>query len=165
MAHSDCARHKLFPPTLNLEMFTLYTPQTANKALPEVRRMFADIVAQKNRVMILQQELQLIVASGANFERFMKKKQELNSSVASLYKGIESLEATGVMIKSVDEGLLDFPSKRFDEEVWLCWKAGEDEVKFWHGKDEGFMGRKPLVVEGFPTSDKGLDPSEAERLR
>jgi hypothetical protein len=52
------------------------------------------------------------------------------------------------MIKSVDEGLLDFPSKRFDEEVWLCWKAGEDEIKFWHGKDEGFMGRKPLETTG-----------------
>ena len=129
-------------------VFTLYTPQTANKALPEVRRMFAGIVAQKNRVMVLQQELQNIVDSGSDFERFMKKKQELNTAVTGLYKAIETLEATGVMIKSVDEGLLDFPSKRFDEEVWLCWKAGEDEIKFWHGKDEGFMGRKPLETTG-----------------
>lgn len=129
-------------------VFTLYTPQTANKALPEVRRMFAGIVAQKNRVVVLQQELQNIVDSGSDFERFMKKKQELNTAVSNLYKAIEALEATGVMIKSVDEGLLDFPSKRFDEEVWLCWKAGEDEIKFWHGKDEGFMGRKPLETTG-----------------
>jgi hypothetical protein len=129
-------------------VFTLYTPQTANKALPEVRRMFAGIVAQKNRVVVLQQELQNIVDSGSDFERFMKKKQELNTAVTNLYKAIETLEATGVMIKSVDEGLLDFPSKRFDEEVWLCWKAGEDEIKFWHGKDEGFMGRKPLETTG-----------------
>lgn len=129
-------------------MFSLYTPQTANKALPEVRRMFADIVAKKNRVMVVQQDLQAIVESGGDFERFIKKKQELNSAVTALYKAIETLEATGVAIKSVDEGLLDFPSKRFDEEVWLCWKAGEDEVKFWHGKDEGFMGRKPLETTG-----------------
>ncbi|AIF84033.1 hypothetical protein NTE_01975 [Candidatus Nitrososphaera evergladensis SR1] len=129
-------------------MFTLYTPQTANKALPEVKRMFAGIVAQKNHVMVLQQELQMIVDSGSDFERFMKKKQELNTAITNLYKAIETLEATGVMLKSVDEGLLDFPSKRFDEEVWLCWKAGEDEIKFWHGKDEGFMGRKPLETTG-----------------
>jgi hypothetical protein len=130
------------------EMFTLYTPQTANKALPEVKRMFSGIVVQKNRVMVLQQELQVIVDSGSDFERFMKKKQELNTAVTNLYKAIEALEATGVMLKSVDEGLLDFPSKRFDEEVWLCWKAGEDEIKFWHAKDEGFMGRKPLESTG-----------------
>ena len=129
-------------------MFTLYTPQTANKALPEVKRMFADIVAKKNRVLVLQQELQAIVDSGSDFERFIKKKQDLNTAVTVLYKAIEILEGTGVAIKSVDEGLLDFPAKRFDEEVWLCWKAGEDEIKFWHGKDEGFMGRKPLETTG-----------------
>ena len=129
-------------------MFTLYTPQTANKALPEVKRMFAAIVAQKNRAVALNQELQAIVESESDFERFIKKKQELNAAVTGLDKAIETLEATGVSIKSVEEGLLDFPSKRFDEEVWLCWKAGEDEIKFWHGKDEGFMGRKPLETTG-----------------
>jgi hypothetical protein len=129
-------------------MFMLYTPQTANKALPEVKRMFEDIIAKKNRVMVLQQELQSIVDTGSDFERFIKKKQDLNTAVTALYKAIESLESTGVSIKSVDEGLLDFPAKRFDEEVWLCWKAGEDEIKFWHGKDEGFMGRKPLETTG-----------------
>ena len=129
-------------------MFTLYTPQTANKALPEVKRMFANIVAQKSRVMALNNELQALVDSEGDFEHYIKKKQELNTAVANLYKAIEILEATGVSIKSVDEGLLDFPSKRFDEEVWLCWKAGEDEIKFWHGKDEGFMGRKPLESTG-----------------
>jgi hypothetical protein len=129
-------------------MFTLYTPQTANKALPEVKRMFANIVAQKGRVMVLNNELQALVDSESDFEHYIKKKQELNTAVTNLYKSIEMLEATGVSIKSVDEGLLDFPSKRFDEEVWLCWKAGEDEIKFWHGKDEGFMGRKPLESTG-----------------
>ena len=129
-------------------MFALFTPQEANKALPEVKRMFADIVAKKNKVLVLQQELQAIVDSGSDFEHFIKKKQDLNTAVTSLYKAIEILEGTGVAIKSVDEGLLDFPAKRFDEEVWLCWKAGEDEIKFWHAKDEGFMGRKPLETTG-----------------
>ena len=127
---------------------TLYTPQTANKALPEVKRMFANIVAQKSRVMALNNELQALVESEGDLEHYIKRKQELNTAVTNLYKAIEMLEATGVSIKSVDEGLLDFPSKRFDEEVWLCWKAGEDEIKFWHGKDEGFMGRKPLETTG-----------------
>lgn len=129
-------------------MFTLYTPQTANKALPEVKRMFANIVKEKNKVIALQEQIEMVVQSGSQFEQFVKKKQELNTAVSNLYKAIEQLENTGVVIKSVDEGLLDFPSKRFDEEVWLCWKAGEDEIKFWHAKDEGFMGRKPLETTG-----------------
>jgi hypothetical protein len=129
-------------------MFTLYTPQTADKALQGVKRLFDDIITRKNHVVALQEEIQTIIDSGSPFEGFIKKKQELNSAVTNLYKAIEQLEATGVIIKSVDEGLLDFPSMRFDEEVWLCWKLGEDKVKFWHGKEEGFMGRKPLESTG-----------------
>ena len=146
-------------------MFRLYTPQSANKALPEIKRMFTNIVDQKNKVVTLQEQLQIIIESANEFERFMTKKQELNTAISKLYKEIEDLENTGVLIKSVDEGLLDFPSKRFNDEVWLCWKAGENEIKFWHGKDEGFMGRKPLVPSGFPTAETGLDPSEVERMK
>jgi hypothetical protein len=146
-------------------MFTFYTPQTANKALPEVKRMFANIIAQKNHVVAIQEQLQMIIDSGSKFQQFIKKKQELNAAVSNLYSAIEQLEGTGVVIKSVDEGLLDFPSKRFNEEVWLCWKVGENEIKFWHAKDEGFMGRKPLVTSGFPAGANGIDPSELERLK
>jgi hypothetical protein len=80
--------------------------------------------------------------------------------VSSLYRSIEQVEERGVMIKSVDEGLLDFPSKRFDEEVWLCWKMGEREVKFWHKKDEGFAGRKPLSPHGLSKVETQDDLSD-----
>jgi Uncharacterized conserved protein len=97
-------------------------------------------------VIKLQEELQRMVNDGTKFTPFINKKQELNNAVFKLYQTIAELENKGVMIKSVDEGLLDFPSLRFDEEVWLCWKEGENEIKFWHRKDEGFMGRKPLAT-------------------
>ena len=77
---------------------------------------------------------------------YMELKQELNAAVTKLYRSIEVLEAAGVSLKGIDEGLVDFPSKRFDEDVWLCWKAGEPEIKFWHDTDSGFMGRKPIEV-------------------
>jgi hypothetical protein len=130
-------------------MFTIYTPKDANETLPYVKCRFNTIVSQKNHVVALQEQLQVIIESGSSFEKFIKKKQELNAAVSNLYKEIEQLEDMGIMIKSVDEGLLDFPSIRFNEEVWLCWKAGETEIKFWHRKDEGFMGRKPLAPKGF----------------
>jgi len=132
-------------------MFKYYTPQQANKALPEVKRKFDMIVSIRDQIIDMQEELQRMIDSNATLELYMQKKQELNMAVSNLYKAIEDVEAMGIMIKSVDEGLLDFPSMRFNEEVWLCWKAGEDEVKFWHGKNEGFDGRKPL-----PISDESL---------
>lgn len=126
-------------------MSIYFTPQDANRMLPEVKRLFSSIIIQKNKVIKLQEELQRMVNAGTKFTPFITKKQELNKAVFRLYETIAELENKGVMIKSVDEGLLDFPSLRFDEEVWLCWKEGENEIKFWHRKDEGFMGRKPLA--------------------
>ncbi|MEM0029930.1 MAG: DUF2203 domain-containing protein [Candidatus Nitrosocaldus sp.] len=132
-------------------MFQYFTPQQANRVLGEVRKRFNNIVALRNNVLELQEELQSIVDHDASMQVYIEKKQELNSALTRLYAAIEELEAMGVVLKSIDEGLVDFPAKRFGEDVWLCWKAGEDEVKFWHGKDEGFMGRKPL-----PVSDESL---------
>jgi len=129
-------------------MFTLYTPQTANKALPEVRRLFSNILTHKKQVMALQDHVEMVIQSDNQFDQFVKKKQELNAAVSNYYKAIEQLEATVVVIKDVEQGLLDFPSKMFNEEVWLCWKVGETEIKFWHAKGEGFMGRKPLESTG-----------------
>ena len=106
-------------------MSVYFTPQDANRILPEVKKLFSSITIQKNKVIKLQEELQRMVNDGTKFTPFINKKQELNNAVFKLYQIIAELENKGVMIKSVDEGLLDFPSLRFDEEVWLCWKEGE----------------------------------------
>jgi len=119
-------------------MSVYFTPQDANRILPEIKKIFSSIIIQKNKVIKLQEELQRMVNEGTKFTLFINKKQELNKAVFKLYETIAELENKGVMIKSVDEGLLDFPS--------LCWKEGENEIKFWHRKDEGFMGRKPLAT-------------------
>jgi len=126
-------------------MGVYFTPQDVNKILPEIQKQFSQIILLRNKVISLQEDLQKITNEGSKFGNFIAKKQELNSAVSRLYKEIEGLEKRGIMIKSVDDGLLDFPSLRFDEEVWLCWKYGEIKIKFWHGRDEGFMGRKPLA--------------------
>ena len=126
-------------------MGVYFTPQDVNKILPEIQKQFSQIILLRNKVISLQEDLQKMTNEESKFSNFIAKKQELNSAVSRLYKEIEGLEKRGIMIKSVDDGLLDFPSLRFDEEVWLCWKYGESEIKFWHGRDEGFMGRKPLA--------------------
>ena len=51
---------------------------------------------------------------------------------------------TGCVIKDLDVGLLDFPAIIDHQDVYLCWKLGEDRIRFYHRQDEGFSGRKPL---------------------
>ena len=127
-------------------MFTYFTIASANNILPTVIEKFKKILKQKDEVIKIEQELEASFVTPGTFENYVILKQKLNSSVTKLYHDIEDLENTGVVIKSIDDGLLDFPSQRFDDEVWLCWKYGETEIKFWHEKDSGFNGRKPISV-------------------
>jgi hypothetical protein len=62
----------------------------------------------------------------------------------ALVECVRQIDEAGVQVKDLDEGLLDFPAKRDDADILLCWKVGEPEIGFWHGVDEGFAGRKPL---------------------
>jgi len=125
-------------------MFSHFTLKEANAMLPSVIKKFKNIVNLKNDLIRIQSELESNPKYMSSFKDYVLKKQEMNSAISNFYKAIEDLENAGVVIKSVDEGLLDFPSLMFNEEIWLCWKEGETEIKFWHGKDEGFNGRKPV---------------------
>jgi len=129
-----------------VSMFSFFTAKQANEALPDVIKKFEYALAKKNDITKIEKELQMTLSTTNSFEKYMVLKQQLNSAITKFYQSVEILESTGVMIKSIEQGLLDFPSKRFDEEVCLCWKHGETEIKFWHDKDSGFMGRKPIEV-------------------
>ena len=119
-------------------LFKYFTVQTANEVLPAVIQKYENIKKQKMEVIKAEQQLQITLSDNNTFEKYVVLKQKLNEELSKFYKTIEELEATGVVMKGLDQGLLDFPSKRFDEEVWLCWKEGETEIKFWHEKDSGF---------------------------
>ena len=147
----DIILNKFAPKIFNIvflknTMFKFFTANQANDALPDVIKKFEYALAKKNDITKIEKELQLSMSTDNSFEKYMVLKQQLNSAITKFYQSIEILESTGVMIKSIEQGLLDFPSKRFDEEVCLCWKHGETEIKFWHDPDSGFMGRKPIEV-------------------
>jgi len=127
-------------------MFSYFTTNEANEVLSDVIKKFEYALAKQNEVKKLEQELEISVSSKNSFEEYIPIKQKLNSAITKFYESVDLLESTGVVVKSIENGLLDFPSKRFNEEVWLCWKYGETEIKFWHEKDSGFMGRKPIEV-------------------
>ena len=127
-------------------MPTYFTIQEANAALPAVIHKYKELQKQKTEVQKLEAQLNSQMGMSSSLGDYSTMKKQLNSAVTKFYGLIEELENTGVVLKSLEEGLLDFPSKRFDEDVWLCWKEGETEIKFWHERDVGFMGRKPLSV-------------------
>ena len=127
-------------------MNSYFSVNQANEILPTVIKKFDYAKKMKAEVMKMEQQLASDIIPTASLEEYGIIKRKLNTAITNFYKSIEDLENTGVVLKGLDEGLLDFPAKHFDEEIWLCWKEGETVIKFWHEKDTGFMGRKPISV-------------------
>ena len=73
-----------------------------------------------------------------------RRKAEREKAVQSVKDSLAEIDATGVQVKDLDIGLLDFPCLVEHETILLCWKLGEEKITHWHGISEGFRGRKPI---------------------
>jgi hypothetical protein len=117
----------------------------------ESRRKMAELEAQLSALAArIQRSGGLLVS----YESAAKVRMERNGLEESVRSAIERIQATGCIVKDIDAGLLDFPARLNDEEVYLCWRLGEDRIRFYHRQDEGFSGRKPID----PRDDKYHNP-------
>jgi hypothetical protein len=62
----------------------------------------------------------------------------------ALGEELSSIKSLGGEVKDMDTGLVDFPGKRGDEEILLCWRLGEQRLGYWHTAEAGFAGRRPI---------------------
>ena len=127
-----------------------FTPGEANEALATVRPLVEQMVAHRRALAGAQhRQAELLVKIAGNGgdlgpSDLQEAAETIQSAADAIAECVRELDDLGVQVKSVEEGLVDFPSERDGEEVLLCWRVGEQRVAFWHGLDEGFAGRKPL---------------------
>jgi hypothetical protein len=57
---------------------------------------------------------------------------------------MNSIEMKGIEIKDIDIGLVDFPAIINGNEVLLCWRQGEERIGYYHGRQDGFSGRRAI---------------------
>ena len=79
-----------------------------------------------------------------SYESAAKTRLKRNRAAETIENALEQIQATGCIVKDLEVGLLDFPSRLNGEDVYLCWRLGEDRIRFYHRQDEGFSGRKPI---------------------
>ncbi len=73
-----------------------------------------------------------------------RRKAEREKALQRAKDAVAEIDATGVQVKDLDIGLLDFPCVVGDDVILLCWKLGEKKITHWHGTQEGFASRKPI---------------------
>lgn len=68
----------------------------------------------------------------------------VSEAFLELRDALFELQAMEVVLRDLERGLVDFPSLRDGEEIYLCWEEGEDEIGWWHDPGSGYAGRQPL---------------------
>src|SRR5271170_5349312 len=79
-----------------------------------------------------------------NVVQMARRKAEREKAIQRVKDALAEIDATGVQVKDLDIGLLDFPCEVEGQTVLLCWKLGEKGITYWHSESEGFAGRKPI---------------------
>jgi hypothetical protein len=107
----------------------------------EARRKLADLEDQLSK---LAERVQQSGGMMVPFEKAAKQRIERNRLAESIQSALDRIQETGCVVKDLEVGLLDFPARINGEAVYLCWRLGEDRIRFYHSQDEGFSGRKPI---------------------
>lgn len=114
----------------------------ANELLEEIKPQIEEMIRLKRHLDSLGYDVyrhQYFGGSGPNGTGSFPGEME------KLIEVIKQLSEAGIQVKGIDEGLIDFPHVRGNgEEVYLCWKTGEDDIKYWHQIPDGFVGRRSI---------------------
>jgi hypothetical protein len=128
-----------------------FTLEEAQTLLPVLESLLRTAIDGKNLIEAVDTELQelahrVFLRGGilVNIVHMARRKAEREKAIQHVKDAIAEIDATGVQVKDLDIGLLDFPCEVDGRTVLLCWKLGEKGITHWHGVTEGFAGRKPI---------------------
>jgi hypothetical protein len=128
-----------------------FTLTEAESLLPEIDSIMREAVSLKAKYLEAEEAIQTfaqrVAMQGGIFvdrETVLQNRADRDTHGERLKSAVEKLQEFGCVIKDLDIGLVDFPTLFRGREVYLCWKMGEPGIRFWHGLDEGFAGRKQI---------------------
>jgi hypothetical protein len=138
-----------------------FTLDEAQVLLPVLESLLRRSIEGKQLVEKIEAEFQevsqrIFLAGGIRVDiaHLAVRKAEKEKALQRVKDALAEIDSTGVQVKDLDVGLLDFPCLVNDQLILLCWKLGEKQITHWHGVEEGFQGRKP-IDENITRAGKG----------
>lgn len=121
----------------------IFTLSEANRLIPQLN----------SKLTLIQQAKAVLSRTKIDIEKASAKSEYGGgSTVGHLYilglhqvsANLQAIQELGILVKDLDLGLCDFPYLRDGRVVYLCWKLGEQEVRWWHETTTGYKDRCPL---------------------
>ncbi len=136
-------------------MSRTFTLDEAQMLLPVLESLLKQGIQAKKLIEEVDTEVQetahrIFLNGGTmvNVVHLAGRKAAREKAIQRIKDAVAEIDATGVQVKDLDVGLLDFPCKVEGEIVLLCWKLGETKIGFWHDTTSGFAGRDPADAAG-----------------
>src|SRR5271168_753121 len=109
-----------------------FTLEEANQLLPVLESLLKRAISAQQAMAALDKEFQdlghrIFLMGGIKLDvpKWARRKTVREESIQLLKDCVNEIHATGVQVKDLDIGLLDFPALVDGETVLLCWKLGE----------------------------------------
>jgi hypothetical protein len=135
----------------DIDMARTFTVAEAETLLPVLESLLRSAIDAKQLIEEVDAEQQaltnrIFVNGGTQVDitHVARRKAEREKALQKAKDAVAEIDATGVQVKDLDIGLLDFPCLVGEDVILLCWKLGEKGITHWHGMEEGFAGRKPI---------------------
>jgi hypothetical protein len=129
----------------------LFSLRDAERLRVELEPILIEAIEARRKLAELEEQLAKLAERVQNsgglmvpYEKAARQRLERNRLAETIQSALERIHATGCVVKDIEVGLLDFPARINGEAVYLCWRLGEDRIRFYHSQDEGFSGRKPI---------------------
>ena len=120
-------------------MERIFSEDEANSLLPRLTELLTQLQGAHTEFQSVGRTAQRRVAS--NGAAPSAPESQASGGYTRLLEEVNDL---GVVVRDPESGLVDFPAMRNENPVYLCWRLGEAAVGFWHPRDTGFAGRRPL---------------------
>ncbi len=120
-----------------------FTLEEANACIPDLVDDISLLRAIRNLLAGLHAEitplLEVVSSNGGS-----KHTAALLRATTRFQEVLDRIADRGCHLKGLDPGLVDFPHLRDGREVYLCWRMGENQIRYWHEIEDGFDGRQRL---------------------
>src|SRR5260370_18876552 len=152
MADEEDEQEQADPPEPPQRLFTL---TEAERTRQELEPFLVEAMDARTKPAGLDNELaavgaRIMMMGGliVPYEKLAAVRLQHNQFAETLKPALNRILEPGCLVKDLDVGLLDFPAVVNQQDVYLCWKLGEDRIRFYHRQDAGFASRNPLDPRG-----------------
>lgn len=128
----------------------VFTLEEANRLIPQIELAVRFLVEAASAIEQLKDQMSVLTVLDAHKPRspehgeYHEKKRKLEELVVGYNRKLEELRKMGCLVKDLRNGLVDFYGVKDDRLIFLCWRLGEKEIRYWHELHAGFRGRRPV---------------------